>query len=396
MLGAAAAGPALAGAPTTAQVAERRVGLDELLRLEGDQVVIVPDGTYQGVQVRAERPETDGPLGGWLVLQAENRNGAVITGDLRLESPTSRILFVGFRFENARVFNHGQHLAYWYTDHVYPDVSWYAEDRPIPRQFFARFPATDVAVLGSDFHDGVASPVNVSGVDRMSLTGVRIYDLTEPPGSDPEDLSHLNTISLLGGDVTDLVVSRSSLVGARANHQTDQGDVVGLRYEDVWYRGAFGSAFQFNATNGYRIIDGERVRVRSWGHVGDQPQDRLDIVAGEQLEPSARPSQVDVRDIDVQLERPPPDAVDPARAWRDENPYRSWWRYFGWTRIDPISAQDAVPEPVEPVAAPEPRLADEESSSNGVDPVTAAVGGVLVVGGGAYLLRRRRRRSAPA
>jgi LPXTG-motif cell wall-anchored protein len=138
------------------------------------------------------------------------------------------------------------------------------------------------------------------------------------------------------------------------------------------------------------------MRVRSWGHVGDQPQDRLDIVAGEQLEPGARPSQVDVRDIDVQLEPPPPDAVDPARAWRDENPYRSWWRHFGWTRIDPISAQDAVPEPVEPVAAPQPRLADEESSSNGADPVTAAVGGVLVVGGGAYLLRRRRRRSAPA
>lgn len=377
--GVLAGGPAVAtsaDAPANVVVAEPPVDLRDLLTLEGDQIVVVPDGVYDGITVRAPHPGTDGPLEGWLVLQAENRNGAVITGDLVLDEGTSRVLFVGFRFENARVFNHGEQIAYWYTDHVFPDVDWYESGRPIPRQFFARYPATDISVMGADFHDGVASPINVSGVDRLEIIGTRIYDVAEPEGSDPEDLSHLNTISLLGGDVTDMVISQTSLVGARANHQTDHGDVVGLRYEDVWYEGAFGSAFQFNATNGNRIIDGERVRVRSWGHVGDNPRDRLDIVAGEQLEPGARPAEVDVADVDLELAAPPSDAIDPATAWRDQHPYDSWLDHYGWTRIEPVQAQEV--------------LDDDEGSSTVRIAAIAAVA-VVPVAAVLMLLRRRRR-----
>ncbi len=382
------------------------IRLADLLRAEGDQIVTVPDGVYEGVRVRAPHPETAGPLGGWLVLQAENPGGAVITGDLRLDAPTSRILFVGFRFEDARVYNLGRHLAYWYTDHVYPDVDWFAADRPLPRQFFVRYPATDIDVLGSDFHDGVASPINVSGVDRFTVTGVRVFDLSEPPGSDPEDRSHLNTISLLGGDVTDMVISRSSLVGARANHQTDHGDVVGLRYEDVWYQGAFGAAFQFNATNGNRIVGGERVRVRSWGHVGENPQDRIDIVDGRQLEPGQRPDLVDVQDLDVTQEAPPADAVDPALAWRAEHPYESWTEHFGWTPVEPTPASVVAEEAAAAAAAAaEAEAADDEVGGDEVEdrsPLGVAVtGSAVLVGalalGAIYLVRRRRRRSpAPA
>jgi hypothetical protein len=409
------AGPAVAQTPPSGSTVDDTVDgtvgeappirLADLLRADGDQIVVVPDGTYEGVRVRAPHPETTGPLGGWLVLQAENPGGAVITGDLHLDEPTSRILFVGFRFEDARVYNHGQHLAYWYTDHVYPDVDWFAADRPLPRQFFVRYPATDIDVLGSDFHDGVASPINVSGVERFALTGVRVFDLSEPPGSDPEDRSHLNTISLLGGDVTDMVISRSSLVGARANHQTDHGDVVGLRYEDVWYQGAFGAAFQFNATNGNRIVDGERVRVRSWGHVGENPQDRIDIVDGRQLEPGQRPDVVDVQDLDVELEAPPADAVDPALAWRAENPYDSWPEHFGWTRIEPIPASVVAEEAAAAAAAAaEARVADDDAGGDDVEDRSAlgvAVTGsaVLVVAialGVLYLVRRRRRRTPVA
>ena len=51
------------------------------MRLAGDQVVEVPDGTYTGGNVAAAHPETGGPLKGWLVLVAESPYGVVV--DLR-------------------------------------------------------------------------------------------------------------------------------------------------------------------------------------------------------------------------------------------------------------------------------------------------------------------------
>lgn len=365
-----------AWAPAGAATNDVDFDLADLLELPGDRFVTIPDGTYEGVTVRAPREETDGPLGGWLVLQAATKNGVTITGDLVLEETTSRILFVGVRFENARVFNHGTDIAYWYTDHVYPDEDWFRNDRPIPRQFFVRYPATDVSVYGSDFHDAVASPINVSGVDRLALTGVRIWDVAEPPESDPEDLSHINTISLLGGDVTDMRVTDSTLVGARANHQTDQGDVVGLRYENVWYTGAFGTAFQFNATNGNSILDSARIDVRSWGHSGRNPRDRVDIVDGQQLEPGVQTDRVEVQDVDVVPDEPTAADIDPAEAWRTANPYDGWKRFFGWP--------DVIPEPAEQV------FEDDTNRSPflawAVGAPIALVGVVVVV----MLLRRRR------
>ncbi len=312
--------------------------LDDLISASGDQVVIVPDGVYEGLTVEAPHPETDGPLDGWLVLVAQTPHGVVVTGDLTLEAGTSRVMFVGFRFDKARVFNFGKQIRYWYTDHVYPDVDWYAADRPIPRQFFLRNPATDVGVYGGDFHDGVASPINLSGVDRIEFVGVKVYDLSEPEGSDPEDRSHLNSISLLGGDVTDLMVRSSSFEGARANHQTDAGDVSGIHYDDVWYRGAFGAAFQFNSTNGFRISDSRRTNVRSWDHVGVNPRDRLDIIDGTQFEPGERPDRVDVIDVEISENAPLAGEADPATRWRRQNPYGSWSTYFGWPEVEPVDA----------------------------------------------------------
>ena len=38
--------------------------------MRGDQVVVVPNGTYRGGEVNAAHPATSGPLKGWLVLVA--------------------------------------------------------------------------------------------------------------------------------------------------------------------------------------------------------------------------------------------------------------------------------------------------------------------------------------
>jgi hypothetical protein len=302
----------------------------EYIALPGDQVVTVPDGTYSGGSVVASHPETEGQYGGWLILQAETKHGVTVTGDLNLEAGTSRVMFVGFRFANARVFVNGEHIAFWYSDHVFPDIDWYTEGRPIPRQVFLRHPGTMIWLLGADLHDAVASPINISGVVNVDITGVEVYDIDEPHGSDPEDLSHINVISLLGGATTDLYVSDSYFRGARLNHQTDAGDVTGLRYENVWFTEAFGAAFHFHATNGNRIVDSVRIDVRSWGHLGASPRDRIDRVDGVTVPIGSRPDRVDVTDDGV-VNSPPPDGeIDPATRWRRQHPYDSWPAYFGW------------------------------------------------------------------
>jgi hypothetical protein len=305
-------------------------GLVDYVTLPGDQVVTVPDGTYSGGSITAPHPETVGPYGGWLVLQAETQHGVTVTGDLVLEAGTSRVLFVGFRFVDTRLFVAGEQIAFWYSDHVFPDANWYADGRPLPRQVFLRNPGRVISLLGSDLHDGVASPINISGVHNVDISGVQVYDIDEPDGSDPEDQSHLNVISLLGGATTDLVVSHSYFRGARLNHQTDHGDVTGLTYQDVWFTGAFGAAFQFNATNGHRIVGGARIDVRSWGHLGQLPRDRIDIVDGVTVAVGSRPDRVDVTDQGVVNDPPPEGAVDPATTWRQQHPYDAWAAYFGW------------------------------------------------------------------
>src|SRR3954452_1150390 len=58
----------------------------------GDQVVVVPNGTYAGGSVVAGHSATSGPYKGWLVLVSQSPQGAVIDlsqGQLTLEAGTS-------------------------------------------------------------------------------------------------------------------------------------------------------------------------------------------------------------------------------------------------------------------------------------------------------------------
>jgi hypothetical protein len=315
---------------TVGQLQKAPTTLLEYLSLPGDQIVVVPNGEYEGGRLSAAHPATDGPYGGWLILVAESQHGVTVRGDLELAEGSSRVLFVGFRFADGRVHNRGEHLAYWYTDHSYPDTDWYAAGRPVPNQFHMFYPGQDISLLGSDLHDTPGSPITLNGVSSIRIEGVKVYSVSEPPGSDPEDRSHLDVIKLVGGATEDLTVRSSYFQGGRLNHQTDHGDVVRVTYQDVWYSAATGSAFQFNATNGGRIVDGTRINVRSWGHVGRSPRDRLDIVEGTSVPVGSRPDRVDVVDDGVETTPPPAGALDPASQWRAEHPYDSWPQYFGW------------------------------------------------------------------
>src|SRR5437762_246831 len=76
--------------------------ITKYISLAGDQAVVVPNGTYAPGTVTTAHPETSGPYKGWLVLVAESPGDVVVDlskDHLTLEAGTSRVLFVGFKFQ---------------------------------------------------------------------------------------------------------------------------------------------------------------------------------------------------------------------------------------------------------------------------------------------------------
>lgn len=315
----------------------QRGSITRFLTEPGDQVVVVPRGRYRGGEITAPHPATAGPYEGWLVLVAERRNEVVIDlsdGPLTLLAGTSRVMFVGFRFTHGRLYNYGEDIRYWYTDHTYPDYDWYKRNPTtanIPRFFYLSYGSRRVSLYGADFRDGTASAVNVaSGAGDILIQGARFVDVYERRGSDPEDLSHANLISILAGNVHGFEVRDTYMEHSRNNHQARDGDISGLVYENVWFTKAAGSAFQFHSMNGYRIHTSRRVNVHSWAHRGREPRDRWDQVEGAPVEKGSRPDLIDVKDVSIRTRAPR--GANPAVAWRADHPYASWAHFFEWDR----------------------------------------------------------------
>ncbi|HEY2812553.1 MAG TPA: hypothetical protein VGJ03_03705, partial [Acidimicrobiales bacterium] len=238
----------------------------DYVALGGDQVVVVPDGTYSSGTVSAPHPATGGPYGGWLVLVAQDPGQVVVdmaAQDLVLAPATSRVLFVGFRFTNGRLFNQGSDIDYWYSDQTYPDYSLITSDADVPRFMFIS--GDRDGIYGSDFHDGNGSVLNLSNASDTMVQGVHIWNVFDHPGTDPQDHSHVNDISILHGAIDNLTVRDSYFTGNRDNHEAHDGNITGLVYDNDWYTGAAGTAFQFNSFDG-RLISGSRTDVYSWDH----------------------------------------------------------------------------------------------------------------------------------
>lgn len=284
--------------------------------MPGDQIVVVPDGTYAGGEVRAEHPETDGIYRGWLVLVAETRGGVVVDlseEELELEPGTSRVMFVGFAFENGRVRNHGDHIRYWHTTHTFPYDDWVdagGPDGPHPRpkaMLVAR--SNHVEVYGATFSDIGDDGINVWQSRDVRIEGSTFTDIAN---AGHDDLIHADAIQVQG-DVRRMTVRQSVVerqhVGTEAN-----GDVAQIVWEDCWFRDSRSAGITFAADGGH-TIRGRRTGILSFGH--SNGRDRIDFVDG-------RRGPVDVRDDGVVTRPPAPGARSPASEWRTTHPYDSW------------------------------------------------------------------------
>jgi hypothetical protein len=322
----------------------RDLGRDirDYFELAGDQVVRVPDGTYSAGTVSAPHPATSGRYKGWLVLQAESPHGVVVDlsrGPLVLDSSTSRVLIVGFKFVKGSVEVAGNNIAFWYTDHTFPASEWVrqASDKSHPERGTYRAPRAlylhewttkNVSVLGADVHD-TGTAVLVSKSTDTLLQGVHTYNLSDM-GMDPQDVVHPDAIGGVAGSSKRFTVrdswirGRIMMIDANGSGSTG-GPHTDMRFEDTWVSDSPSSGFTFTSRKDSAPwgLFGARVNVRSWGH--NNGKDRIDIVDGKQYYTgNTKPSRVNVVDSNIVKSAPSDTTKNPADEWRKANPYDSW------------------------------------------------------------------------
>ncbi len=306
--------------------------LSPYIKLAGDQVITVPNGTYTAGTVSAPHAATAGPEHGWLVLEAQSPYGVVVDlskAPLTLDKSTSHVMFVGFKFVNGSVFAYGSDITFWYTDHTFPADVWVkqAPNPKYPEQGLYRAPRTvytntatshRVSFYGSDVHD-TATAFLVSMSDHTMLEGVSIWNLSDM-GVDPQDVVHPDAIGGAVGGTTGLTVRDSWIKGrvmiedAPGNGGSPGGPFDDFLFDNSWVSNSPSSGFTFTAakTTSPRGVFGTLNNVRSWANHNGYA--RIDQIDGKQYyTPNKVPSRVDVPQT---LSTDPPSPSDPGPAAR--------------------------------------------------------------------------------
>jgi hypothetical protein len=304
----------------------------DYVKLAGDQLVTVPNGTYQAGAVTAPHAATNGRYKGWLVLRAQSKLGVTVDlggRALTLEGATSRVLFIGFRFVNGPIYVNGNNIAFWYTDHTYPADVWARQGRTHSSAdtVHAYAPSTsNVSFYGSDVHD-TGDAFDVSKSENLRLQGVKIWNLSDMD-MDPQDRIHEDAIDGVSGGSTGLTV-RDSWIKGRIMMQDypghDGAPHTGMRFENTWVSNSPSGGFTFTSTKptAPRGLFGTRVNIRSWGH--HNGLDRLDIIDGRHIpQPNTQPSRVNVVDSGITRSAPPAGMASPPDVWRGAHGYDSW------------------------------------------------------------------------
>ena len=339
----------------SASTGEAGADIARFLKLPGDQVVTVPDGTYTAGAVSAPHKATGGRFKGWLVLVAQTRGGVVVDqsppgtaigsnltagGDLVLESDSSRVLLVGFRFVNGSVHVQGQHIGFWYTDHSFPAKVWAAEPghpsgqyHRAPRPVYLDSGSADIRIYGSDLHDTGTALFIRDGVHDVTVSGVHIFDLTDGGRAlDPNDVIHPDGIAMVAGAVDNVNITDSWIrpgEGAGANDgivpEDPYGPIKDLKLANLWISDVVngGGINMASSVSGHGIF-GTMSNVRLWNNGWDR-NEAVDGV-NNTTTPNWKPNRIKFATSGFVTGAPPAGSIDPATAWRQTHPYTSWAR----------------------------------------------------------------------
>ena len=346
----------LAGVSTT--LAPKYASIVDYVKMAGDQVVVVPNGTYVGGDVTAAHAATSGPLKGWLVLVAQTPGGAVVDlsypgkalsngltakGDLFLRDGTTQVLFAGFTFVNGAVQVFGDDIRFWYTDHSFPATVWRAEPNwpagdgsPMyhiaPRTVYLRPGAARVELLGSTLHDTGTSLYVEGNTSDNRVAGLRIQRLSDgqQEGFDPYDVIHPDGIAMVVGGIRGFAVEDSDIdpggyyktTGVKAIDRYNS--VERLDFRNVWVRNSFGGGLSFISNFG-RTVTGSMTGVRAWNNGFDR-NDMVDNV-GRSI-PNWYPSRIYLPVSSYVQSAPSTTEIDPATQWRSVHLFDTWASLF--------------------------------------------------------------------
>jgi hypothetical protein len=311
--------PIGAPSPPPPVAGPRSSNIVDFIAMHGDQVVVVPNGTYRSGDVDVAHPATSGPYKGWLVLVAQSPHGAVIDmrdAPLHLGANASRVLFVGFKFVNGSLSVDGNHIWFWHTDHSFPLSAWQAEGPSgHPEAGLYRSPdavhvyastSYDVRFYGSDVHDA-CDGFDISNSRATMLQGVHVWNTYGGGSADPADTCHDDAIDGVQGNSKNLTVLDSWLQG-RVILEDNKGPHVGALFEHTWVSGSPSSGFTL--TSG-RAISIQRRDVYSWGHHNGVDVSKFGV-------------NVSLVDSGVHTSAPPIGTPPPNDQWRWAHPYDSY------------------------------------------------------------------------
>lgn len=274
--------------------------------------LVIPNGTYTGGTVAASRSD-------WLVLRAESPGGVTVdlssTG-LQLDDPTSKIVFVGFRFVKGMVRLAGvSDVHFWYCDFSFTPEEWNRQfqatgesskggratraDReravekmknPYPTALRIRQGVDDtsrenqrIGVFGSDLHDLGDDGIIFGFTRGFRVEGVNIWNIEEK-GYDPGrqngnggDWWHGDSIQTVGAS-RDVAVSDSWL-GQKVQWGSEDRDVVSSSLRRIWIAGSRTYAQITGVKPGGRILNNVEDSIRAFGN---KDRFRIDFVDGDQ------------------------------------------------------------------------------------------------------------------
>jgi hypothetical protein len=273
--------------------------IKDWIALPRDVAYTVPNGTYTPDQISATYGTTGGTYNGWIILVAQTQGSVIVdmsppagwtsantnTYDLDFTGVAARVLFVGFKFINGKVYVGSDRLRFWYCEFTFPASVWNAENghgntsggfyhgyHQECRTLQMKSGNNHVETYGCDFHGtGTAIYFEGGGSPNFTTTGAKLYDLTDGGGSvDPLDNVHPDGMALFGQhsntNITDTYIHPDNDGTAGIGTENSRANASVINLTDVWITGA-GNAGMVTGDGGIGdSLSGTLTRVHIWNN----------------------------------------------------------------------------------------------------------------------------------